>query len=103
MRAAAVVDMVYADHETGLAAAAKAAGVPLADGIDVAGLVAVEAVLAEDPLGYLDGVAASVRRWDATLWVERWAEAVGEALVRQVLDGLEARLMLTVDEREKLL
>ncbi len=53
-----------------------------ADGIDVAGLVAVEPVLAEDPLGYLDGVAASVRRDDATRWVERWAEAVGEALVR---------------------
>jgi shikimate dehydrogenase len=31
----AVVDMVYTDHETRLAAAAKAAGVPLADGIDV--------------------------------------------------------------------
>jgi hypothetical protein len=58
-----------------------------ADGIDVAGLVAVEAVLAEDPLGYLDGVAASVRRGDATLWVERWVEAVGEA-VRRALDEL---------------
>ena len=60
-----------------------------ADGTDVAGLVAVEPVLAEDPLGYLDGVAASVRRGDATLWVERWAEAVGEA-VRRALDGIEA-------------
>ena len=34
-RAEAVVDMVYADHETGLAAAAKAAGVPVVDGVDV--------------------------------------------------------------------
>jgi hypothetical protein len=58
-----------------------------ADGTDVAGLVAVEPVLAEDPLGYLDGVAASVRRGDATLWVERWAEAVGEA-VRRALDAV---------------
>lgn len=33
--AEAVVDMVYAVHETGLAAAAKAAGVAVADGIDV--------------------------------------------------------------------
>jgi len=60
-----------------------------ADGTDVAGLVAVEPVLAEDPLGYLDGVAASARRGDATLWVERWAEAVGEA-VRRALDGIGA-------------
>jgi hypothetical protein len=60
-----------------------------ADGTDVAGLVAVEPVLADDPLGYLDGVAASARRGDATLWVERWAEAVGEA-VRRALDGIEA-------------
>jgi len=59
------------------------------DGTDVAGVVAVEPVLAEDPLGYLDGVAASVRRGDATLWVERWVEAVGEA-VRRALDELGA-------------
>jgi hypothetical protein len=57
-----------------------------ADGIDVAGLVAVEPVLSEDPLGYLDGVAASMRRRDATAWIERWAEAVGEAL-RRALDA----------------
>ena len=60
-----------------------------ADGTDVGGLVAVEPVLAEDPLGYLDGIAASVRRGDATLWVERWAEAVGEA-VRRALDAVVA-------------
>lgn len=46
--------------------------------------VGPEAVLAEDPLGYLDGVAASVRRADATAWVERWAEAVGEAIARAI-------------------
>jgi hypothetical protein len=52
--------------------------------LDDAGLVAIEPVLAEDPLGYLDGVAASVRRADATAWVERWAEAVGEAIARAI-------------------
>lgn len=51
-------------------------------------VVAPEVVLAEDPLGYLDGVAASVRRADATAWVERWAESVGEALAR-ALDALD--------------
>jgi len=45
-------------------------------------LVAIEAVLDEDPLGYLDGVAASARRRDATGWIERWCEAVTLALVR---------------------
>jgi len=45
-------------------------------------VVSPEVVLAEDPLGYLDGVAASTRRGDATAWVERWVESIGEALLR---------------------
>jgi hypothetical protein len=46
------------------------------------GLASVDSVLVEDPLGYLDGVAASVRRRDATAWIERLVESMGVALHR---------------------
>jgi len=53
-------------------------------------LLDVETELAADPLPLLDEVAASVRRTDATLWVERWLETVVVALLgaRGVLDSV---------------
>jgi len=65
-----------------------------AAGILPAGLAAADHVLARDPLGYLDGVAASVRRRDATAWVERSLEASGLAL-RQTREAIEAALHAT--------
>lgn len=53
-----------------------------ARGLDPAGRAAVEVVLAEDPLGYLEEVARTRRRRDLTIWLERWSEAVVEALRR---------------------
>jgi len=53
-----------------------------ADGLLPAGLGAPDAVLAEDPLGYHEEVGASLRRRDATLWVERALEAHVTALRR---------------------
>jgi len=68
---------------------ARAAGrlALLADGLLPSGLGAPDAVLAEDPLAYHEEVAASVRRRDATAWVERILEAQGEAL-RAAVDVL---------------
>jgi hypothetical protein len=48
-------------------------------------------VLATDPLGYLDGVAASMRRRDATVWIERSLESTGRAL-RHTLDAIASPL-----------
>ena len=48
------------------------------------GLGAPDAVLAEDPLGYHEEVGASMRRRDATRWIERLLEAQGIALQRTV-------------------
>ncbi len=53
-----------------------------ARGLDPGGRAAVELVLAEDALGYLEEVARTTRRRDLTIWLERWAEAVVEALRR---------------------
>ncbi len=53
-----------------------------ARGLDPAGRAAVEVVLAEDPLGYLEEVAKTRRRRDVTIWLERWSEAVVESLRR---------------------
>jgi hypothetical protein len=49
-------------------------------GLDPAGLAAPEPGLAVDALGYHEEVARTQRRRDATIWLERWAEAVAEAL-----------------------
>jgi hypothetical protein len=54
----------------------------LADDLLPAGLGAPDAVLTEDPLGYHEEVGASLRRRDATHWVERALEAHGIALGR---------------------
>ncbi|MFP4235477.1 MAG: Fic family protein, partial [Nitriliruptoraceae bacterium] len=43
-------------------------------------LAAPEVALAEELLGYHDEVARTLRRRDATVWLERWAEAVAEGL-----------------------
>lgn len=49
-------------------------------GLDPPGVVPVESVLVEDPGGYWREVAATQRRRDLTIWLERWAEAVTDAL-----------------------
>ena len=56
----------------------------LADDLLPAGLGAPDAVLGEDTLGYHEEVGASVRRRDATRWVERALEAHGMALRRSL-------------------
>jgi hypothetical protein len=49
-------------------------------GLDPHRLAAFEPVLGEDPLGVAEEVAASLRRRDATAWLERHAEAVADGL-----------------------
>ncbi|MFA9429892.1 Fic family protein [Egicoccus sp. AB-alg2] len=49
-------------------------------GLDPAGLAVPELALADDALGYHEEVARTLRRRDATIWLERWAEAVVEGL-----------------------
>jgi hypothetical protein len=49
-------------------------------GLDPAGLAAPEPDLATDALGYHQEVARTLRRRDATIWLERWGEAVTDAL-----------------------
>jgi Fic family protein len=49
-------------------------------GLDPAGLAAPEPHLAADPLGYHEEVARTSRRRDATIWLERWGEAVTDGL-----------------------
>lgn len=61
----------------------------LADDLLPGGLGAPDPVHAEDPLGYHEEVGASLRRRDATRWVERALEAQGIAL-RRTLDALSA-------------
>jgi Fic family protein len=51
-----------------------------ARGLDPLGLAAPEIPLADDPLGYHEEVARTLRRRDATIWLERWAETVTEGL-----------------------
>ena len=73
-----------------------------ASGLDPDGLACPEPELAGDPLGYYEEVARTARRHDATIWMERWAEAVTaglrasaarlDALDRSVPPELLARL-----------
>lgn len=51
-----------------------------ARGLDPVGLAAPEPELAIDPIGYYDEVARTTRRRDATIWLERWGEAVASGL-----------------------
>jgi Fic family protein len=66
----------------GRLARAAARAVLRARGLDPDGLAAPEPVLADDPLGYQEEVARTMRRRDATIWLERWGEAVTEGLRR---------------------
>jgi hypothetical protein len=59
-----------------------------ARGLDPDGLAQVEAALAADPLGYQEEVARTRRRRDATVWLERWGEAVVASL-RQAAHHLD--------------
>jgi hypothetical protein len=47
-----------------------------ARGLDPSGLAAPEPVIVEDAIGYYEEVARTIRRRDATIWLERWGEAV---------------------------
>ena len=51
-----------------------------AGGLDPEGLSCPEPQLAADALGYHEEVASTARRRDATIWLERWAEAVSGGL-----------------------
>jgi hypothetical protein len=77
---------------------ARAAGrlALLADDLLPAGLGAPDVVLADDPLGYHEEVGASLRRRDATHWVERALEAHGIAL-RRAIDALSAAVAPAAD------
>jgi Fic family protein len=61
-----------------------------ARGLDPAGLAAPEPDLGRDALGYHEEVARTLRRRDATIWLERWGEAVTDAL-RGAARALELR------------
>ncbi len=70
------------DAANGRLARAAARLVLRARGLDPDHLAAPEPVLAEDPLGYHEELAKSLRRRDLTIWLERWGEAVSEGLRR---------------------
>jgi len=68
------------DAANGRLARAAARLVLRSGGLDPHGLAAVEVELARDALGLAEEVAATMRRRDLTVWVERFAEAHAEAL-----------------------
>lgn len=88
------------DAANGRVARAAARLVLLADDLLPSGLGAPDPVLAADPLGYHEEVAASARRRDATAWVERILEAQGEAL-RTTLEALATLATHRRDARDK--
>lgn len=47
--------------------------------LDDPGIVPIEVVLLDDPIGYLREAAATPRRRDLTVWLERWSEVISEA------------------------
>lgn len=49
-------------------------------GLDPQGLAGAEEVLAQQRLAYHEEVAGTLRRRDATPWLERWGDAVAEGL-----------------------
>ena len=77
------------DAANGRVARAAARLALLADGLLPGGLGSPDVVLGEDALGYHEEVGASVRRRDATDWVERALEAHTVALGR-TLTALDA-------------
>jgi hypothetical protein len=70
------------DAANGRLARATARLLLRARGLDPDGLAAPEPALDADRLGYHDEVARTLRRRDATIWLERWGEAVTEGLRR---------------------
>jgi hypothetical protein len=68
------------DAANGRLARAAARLLLRARGVDPDGVVAPEPLLADDPLGYHQEVAGTLRRRDLTIWLERWGEAVGDGL-----------------------
>jgi fido (protein-threonine AMPylation protein) len=56
-----------------------------ARGLDPDGLACPEPELAADAIGYHEEVARTRRRRDATIWLERWAEAVAAGMRRSAL------------------
>ena len=70
------------DAANGRLARAAARLVLRARGLDPDHLAAPEPALAQDPLGYHEELARSLRRRDLTIWLERWGEAVSEGLRR---------------------
>ncbi|WP_052664088.1 Fic family protein [Nitriliruptor alkaliphilus] len=68
------------DAANGRLARAAARLLLRARGLDPDGLAAPEVLLDQDRLGYHDEVARTLRRRDAGLWLERWAEAVADGL-----------------------
>lgn len=69
-----------------LARAAARLALRAAD-LDPHRLAAPELGLAADPLGYHEEVASTLRRRDASLWLERWGDAVAHGL-REAARGL---------------
>lgn len=49
-------------------------------GLDPHAVAPIEAELERDAIGYYEEVARTVRRRDLTIWLERWGEAVADAL-----------------------
>jgi len=94
------------DAANGRLARAAARLALLADDLLPAGLGAPDAGFAEDPLGYHEEVGASVRRRDATHWVERALEthtiALSRTLAALATLGADARVTAT-DEPPDLL
>ena len=74
------------DAANGRLARAAARLVLRAGGLDPDGLACPEPQLAADALGYHEEVASTARRGDATIWLERWAEAVSGGLRRSARD-----------------
>lgn len=75
-----------------------------ARGLDPDGLAVVERGLAADPVGYHSEVAATRRRSDLSLWLERYGEAlvdglrdVADALVPQPAPALPERALAVAD------
>ena len=68
------------DAANGRVARSAARLVLRASGLDPDALAAPEPLLARDAMGYHDEVARTRRRRDLTIWIERWSEAVADAL-----------------------
>lgn len=56
-------------------------------GLDPHGFAVAEATLAEDPLGYHEEVASTLRRREAGIWLERWGDAVAAGLRRHLREA----------------